>query len=220
MHQLDAEAVAAEFTYTITNTHPSCSEGGESNRIPNTFKEAIGLPQAARWKAASYKEITSLEKHGVFELVHRFGMKSCNPAYNPGVGPALSLNQPEEKRLNEGDKRRYQAITGAIHIFRMSHLLRHPPCSQPAGERHVQAHERSHGGGQASASLLGRVHGRLHYKQGGFRFAALSHASWGNNPDNDRFTSSDIVMLVNAPIIFKMGMQELTAHSPRWRQSS
>ena len=68
-HQLDAEAIAAEVAYTRTNTNSSCSGGEEPNRVPNTFKEAIFLPQAARWKAVLDKEITSLEKHGVFDLV-------------------------------------------------------------------------------------------------------------------------------------------------------
>ena len=68
VHQLDAEAVAAEVAYTIANTQPSYSGGRELDRIPNTFKEAKGLPQAARWEAASDKEIASLEKHGVFDL--------------------------------------------------------------------------------------------------------------------------------------------------------
>ena len=68
-HQLDAEVVSAEVAYTITNTQPSCSGGEESDRVPNTFKEARGLPQAACWKTASDKEIASLEKHGVFDLV-------------------------------------------------------------------------------------------------------------------------------------------------------
>ena len=31
--------------------------------------EAVGLPEAAHWKTASDKEIESLEKHGVFNLV-------------------------------------------------------------------------------------------------------------------------------------------------------
>ena len=68
-HQLDAETVPVEVTYTRTNTQPSCSGGGESDRVPNTFKEAVGLPQAAHWKTASDKDIESLEKHGVFNLV-------------------------------------------------------------------------------------------------------------------------------------------------------
>ena len=69
-HQLDAEAVPAEVAYTRTNTQPSCSGGGESDRVPNTFMEAVGLPEAAHWKTASDKEIESLEKHGVYNLVH------------------------------------------------------------------------------------------------------------------------------------------------------
>ena len=59
-HQLDTEAVAAEVAYTRTNTQPSYSRGGELGCIPSTFKEAMGLPQAARWKAVSDKEIASL----------------------------------------------------------------------------------------------------------------------------------------------------------------
>ena len=38
-------------------------------KITNAFKEAMTLPQAARWKVASAKEIADLEKHGVYELV-------------------------------------------------------------------------------------------------------------------------------------------------------
>ena len=68
-HHLDAEAVAAEVAYTITNTRLCCSGGRESDRVPSTFKEAMGLPQAARWKTESDKEVASLEKHGVFDLV-------------------------------------------------------------------------------------------------------------------------------------------------------
>ena len=68
MNQLDAEAVPAE-AYTRTNTQPSCSGGGESDHVPNTFKGTMDLPQAARWKTSSDKEIGSLEKHGIFNLV-------------------------------------------------------------------------------------------------------------------------------------------------------
>ena len=56
-HQLDAEVVVAEVAYTMTNTQPSCSGGGESDRTLNTFKEAMDtrrfrpgyrLPQSPR----------------------------------------------------------------------------------------------------------------------------------------------------------------------------
>ena len=35
------------------------------------------------------------------DIVQRYGMRGCNPAYTPGVGPELSLDQPEENILNE-----------------------------------------------------------------------------------------------------------------------
>ena len=58
--------------------------------------------------------ITINQKDYMEDVVQRYDMKGCNPAYTPGVGPELSLNQPEEKLLNEKEKRRYQAITGAV----------------------------------------------------------------------------------------------------------
>ena len=47
-HQLDAETVAAEVTYTTINTQLRCLRGGESDRVPSTFKEAMGLPHTRR----------------------------------------------------------------------------------------------------------------------------------------------------------------------------
>ena len=41
VHQLDAEAVPAEVAYIRSNTQPSCSEGGESDRVSNIFKEGM-----------------------------------------------------------------------------------------------------------------------------------------------------------------------------------
>ena len=40
-HQFDAEVVPAEVAHTRTNTQPSCSVGGESDRVPNIFKEGM-----------------------------------------------------------------------------------------------------------------------------------------------------------------------------------
>ena len=40
-HQLDAEVVPAEVAYTRTNTQPTCSGGGELDRVPNIFKEGM-----------------------------------------------------------------------------------------------------------------------------------------------------------------------------------
>ena len=54
------------------------------------------------------------QKDRTDDVVQRYGMKGCNLTYTPGVGSKLSLNRPEKKLLNEEEKRRYQAITGAV----------------------------------------------------------------------------------------------------------
>ena len=41
----------------------------------------------------------------------------------------------------------------------------------------------------------------------------FSDANWGNSPDNGESMSSHIVFLPNAPVIFKVGLQGLTAQS-------
>ena len=61
--------------------------------------------------------------------------------------------------------------------------------------------------------LVGSTDFSIAYKQGGFRLAAFLDANWGNNPDKGRSTSLSIVMLANAPISFKVGLQGLTAQS-------
>ena len=55
--------------YVYTNALGSFSGGENKEQILDTFKKAMILPQAARWKVASDKDITSLEKHGVYELI-------------------------------------------------------------------------------------------------------------------------------------------------------
>ena len=204
-HQLDAEAVAAQVIYTRTNTKSCFWGGGKSDRVPNTFRGAMGLLQAARWKTTSDKEIASLEEFGVFNLVpiplgkkgditisqkdytedaiQRCGMEGCNSAYILEVGPELPLNQPEENLLNEEEKRRYQGITGAVYVFCTSRYL---PASTDVS---------------------------ITYKQGSFRLVDVSDANWGNNPGSGWSTSSYIMMKANAPIGFKVGLQGLTVQS-------
>lgn len=47
----------------------SVRRGGEVMEIPNTFKKAMALPEAARWKVASDKETESTRAHKVYDLV-------------------------------------------------------------------------------------------------------------------------------------------------------
>ena len=61
--------------------------------------------------------------------------------------------------------------------------------------------------------LAGSADFSITYKQGGFRLAVFSDSNWGISPINGRFTSSYIVMLSNAQISFKVGLQKLTVQS-------
>ena len=56
--------------------------------------------------------ITIDQKDYTEDIVEGFGMKDCNPAFTPGAGPELSLNQPETNLLDEKRKGRYQSIVG------------------------------------------------------------------------------------------------------------
>ena len=69
-HQLDYLGMfSAEYTYATTNLQESCLRGEEKKRIFSTSKEAMSLPKATHWKEVIEKEILSLEKHGIYELV-------------------------------------------------------------------------------------------------------------------------------------------------------
>ena len=57
---------------TLTSPPPpaeSIRGGGDKLKVPNTFKEAMSLLQAARWKVAADEDIAILKKHGVYEMV-------------------------------------------------------------------------------------------------------------------------------------------------------
>ena len=59
-----------EYAYVAKNTQiHSRSEGEKVKTIPNTFKGAIRLPEARMWKAASDKEMKSLQNLKVYTLV-------------------------------------------------------------------------------------------------------------------------------------------------------
>ena len=68
-HLVEKGSFNVEYAYVATNALGSFWGGQDKKQIPNTFKEAMTLSQAARWKVASDNEIASLEKHGVYELV-------------------------------------------------------------------------------------------------------------------------------------------------------
>ena len=59
-----------EYALTATNTQlKNRLEGEKVATFPSTFSEAMRLPEAARWKAATIKEINSLKDLGVYVLI-------------------------------------------------------------------------------------------------------------------------------------------------------
>ena len=134
--------------------------------------------------------ITINQKDYKEDIVQRYGMRGCNSVYTPGVGPELSLDQPEENLLNEEGKRRYQSITGAAMylvqecrydiLYTINQLARATPKPSKA---HMGAAK------HLLRYLAGSTDFSITYKQGGFKLAAFSDANWGANSDNGKSTS-------------------------------
>ena len=99
------------------------------------------------------------------DIVERFGMNRWNLAFTPGAGPEHSLNQPEKNLLDKEGKGRYQSLLGAAMY--LAQVSRYDILYAVNQLVHAQAFQGSHGGCQASASLLGRVHRLLHHLQAG-----------------------------------------------------
>ena len=147
-------------------------------------------------------------------ILERFGMANCNPAYKPGVGTKLSLNQSAEKLLRKEDKQQFQAITGSVmylaQVTRYDIMYAINQLSK-AMSKPSKAH-------MASAKRLLRLPSRddglcHHYKQGAFKLTSFVDAKWNNNPDHGKSTSSYLVFFSNALVSFKVGLQGLTARS-------
>ena len=106
--------IVAEVAYTTTNTQSSCSGGGQSDRVSNTFKEAMDLPQAARWKTASDKQIASLKKHGVFNLVPITSVPAGRKLLAPDECSKFRWTVPARVASSCKDFRRSLASTAAL----------------------------------------------------------------------------------------------------------
>lgn len=59
----------AEYAYATTNVQLQHSKGENISLASNSFKEVVALPEVARWKAASNKEMGSLRAHKLYDLV-------------------------------------------------------------------------------------------------------------------------------------------------------
>ena len=61
--------VYLDYALDTGNPVSEHSSDGEVVTIPNTFKEAMESPHVTKWKEATNKEMVSLQKHAVFNLV-------------------------------------------------------------------------------------------------------------------------------------------------------
>ena len=121
--------------------------------------------------------ITINQKNYTEDIVQRYGMWGCHPAYTPGVGLELSLDQPVENLLYEGGKRRCRSITGGTMylaqvcrydiLYTVNQLARAMPKPSKA---HMGAakHLLRYLAGSTCFSII--------YKQGGLKLAAFSDA--------------------------------------------
>ena len=56
-HQMDYRGIfSSECTYVTKNLHENRLREGEKERIPTTFKEAVGLSKAAQWNEAQMRQ--------------------------------------------------------------------------------------------------------------------------------------------------------------------
>ena len=145
-------------------------------------------------------------------LLERYGIGNCNPAYTPGVGKGLSVDQPEENILNKEDKQRFQAIMGSVMylgqvtrydigytINQLARAMSEPSKAHMAAAKHLLRY------------LAGTTNFVITYKRGGFKLTAFSDTNWGDNSDNGKSTSSYIAFLSGGPVGFKVGLQGLMA---------
>ena len=68
--------IILDYALAISNPLSEHRSDGEVIAIPNTFKEATESLQAAKSKEASDKEMASLEKHIMFDLMSSASVSS------------------------------------------------------------------------------------------------------------------------------------------------
>ena len=158
--------------------------------------------------------ITINQKDYTEDIIQRYGMRGFNPAYTPGVGPELPLDQPEENLLNKEGKLRYQSITGAATylaqgcrydilyiVNQLARAMYKPSKAHMGATKHLVRY------------LAGSTDFSITYKQEDFKLTAFFDADWRENPEKGKSTSSYIILLSNGPIGFKAGIQGLTEQS-------
>ena len=152
-------------------------------------------------------------------MLERFRMSECKPQSTPGLGPELSLEQPERKLLVNVDKKRYQAITGSFMY--LTQVNRYEILYEQLLGLRRSLPRLTWLWRSSCRYLAGTMDFSIVYKRGGFQLTAFSDANWGNN-DNGISMSSYVMMMASAPVGFTAGLQTLTTMSTmeaeRWQR--
>ena len=117
------------------------------------------------------------------------------------MGPELSKLVQQSEQLDAERTKRFQAIVGSVIylaqvtrydiLFAVNQLARamtKPSKAHMAAAKHLLRY------------LAGTIDFCITYKKDDFKLTAFSDVNWGNNPDNAKSTSSDIIMLSKAPV--------------------
>ena len=103
-HQLD-DTFSTDYAYATTNKQVSVSAREIKDNILNALKKAVGFPQATWWIAASDRSIASLEKHGVYELIHRSPSRTEGDRYERKPRPRKMNDHHLPEWLHGGHRR-------------------------------------------------------------------------------------------------------------------
>ena len=93
--------ILLEYALATSNPLSEHSSDGEVIAIPNTFKEAMESPQAAKRKEASDKEMASLENHEVIDL-SVFGFNSLGEEGHRDEMGVQGQSRPQTERTSRG----------------------------------------------------------------------------------------------------------------------
>ena len=122
-------------------------------------------------------------------ILERFGISDCKPTSIPSYVSEISNNQPDYTLLKREETRKYQGIV--VSLMYIAQVLRY---------------DIMYSTGQLARPMAkpSKVH---------MVWYPSLCSNWANNPDNGKSTSSYVMMLANAPMSFRSGLQSLTAMS-------
>ena len=137
-------------------------------------------------------------------MLDRVGMSECKPLSMLGLGPDLSLEQPDVERMDEVGTMRYQVITGLVmYLTQVTHYDIMYATTQLARAMSKPSEARMAAAMYLFRYLAGTTGFSIVYKLEGFNSTALGDANWDNKIENSRPMSSYTIVVSSAPVSLK-----------------